>query len=310
MVFEKIKDEMKKEIIGMDDIIRDLFICLISEGHILLEGVPGLAKTTLAKSFSKCMGLYFSRVQGTPDLIPSDITGGEIYKMQMGEFQYIPGPLFANIVLVDEINRMSPKTQSALLEAMEENSISVGGKTYTLPKPFIVIATQNPIEFEGTYSLPAAQLDRFMMKLDMDYLGEDDELKVLYLKKSGGNDIEQINTVLDKGTLRGVFNTVKNIHVSQPILKYIRDIVVATRKDSRIVLGASTRAGIQLLKVAKANAYLDDRAYVIPDDVKNNVFKVLSHRMILDYEEETPVEEILADMLDKIEVPKGEFRWE
>jgi MoxR-like ATPase len=310
MEFIKIRDEVRKSIIGMDDVIRDLFMCLISEGHVLLEGVPGLAKTALAKSFSDSLGLTFSRIQGTPDLIPSDITGGEIYKIQTGEFQYIKGPLFANIVLVDEINRMTPKTQSALLESMEEHSITVGGKTYHLPKPFVVIATQNPIEFEGTYSLPAAQLDRFMMKITLNYLDEEDELEVLRLKKDSGEHVRDFNSVLNVRALKDIFEAVNNIHVSDALLRYIRDIVVATRKDDRIALGASTRAGIQLLKVAKAEAYLNNRPYVIPDDVKNNLFKVLAHRLIVDYEEEITAEEILKDVIDTIEVPKGDFKWE
>ncbi|MBW9222967.1 MoxR family ATPase [Methanothermococcus sp. SCGC AD-155-K20] len=310
MIFKTLISEIKKEIIGMDETIKDLFLSFICGGHILLEGVPGLAKTTLAKSFSQCMGLSFSRIQGTPDLIPSDITGGEVYDIRSGKFQYIPGPIFSNILLVDEMNRMSPKTQSALLEAMEENSVSIGGKTYPLPKPFIVIATQNPIEFEGVYSLPVAQLDRFMIKSNIDYLSDEEELKALILKCNNNNKDNKINTILDADTIKDVFNNVDNIYVSRAILKYIRDITVHTRKDSRITLGASTRAAVQLLNVAKANAYLQDRAYVIPDDVKNNVFKVLSHRILLDYDVEAPAEEVLRGILDRVEVPKGEFRYD
>ncbi|MBW9221296.1 MoxR family ATPase [Methanothermococcus sp. SCGC AD-155-M21] len=310
MIFKTLISEIKKEIIGMDETIKDLFLSFICGGHILLEGVPGLAKTTLAKSFSQCMGLSFSRIQGTPDLIPSDITGGEVYDIRSGKFQYIPGPIFSNILLVDEMNRMSPKTQSALLEAMEENSVSVGGKTYPLPKPFIVIATQNPIEFEGVYSLPIAQLDRFMIKSNIDYLSDEEELKALILKCNNINKDNKINTILDANIIQDVFNNVDNIYVSRAILKYIRDIVVHTRKDSRIALGASTRAAVQLLNVAKANAYLQDRTYVIPDDVKNNVFKVLSHRILLDYDVEAPAEEVLRGILDRVEVPKGEFRYD
>ena len=307
MIFEKLREEVRKKIIGLEEVIRDMFLSFICRGHILLEGVPGLAKTTLAKTFSQCIGLNFSRIQGTPDLIPSDITGGEIYDINLGKFKYIPGPIFSNIVLVDEINRMSPKTQSALLEAMEENSVSVGRKIYSLPTPFMVIATQNPVEFEGVNPLPTAQLDRFMIKSNIDYLSEEEELKVLILKTSEDED-KGINTVLDKNTIEEVFKEVNSIHTSRPILKYIRDIVVHTRKDRRIVLGASTRAGVQLLKIAKGNAYLEGRAYVIPDDVKNNVIKVLSHRILLDYEVEEPVESVLKDILDKVEVPKGDFR--
>ena len=307
MIFEKLREEVRKKIVGLEEVIRDMFLSFICRGHILLEGVPGLAKTTLAKTFSQCIGLNFSRIQGTPDLIPSDITGGEIYDINLGKFKYIPGPIFSNIVLVDEINRMSPKTQSALLEAMEENSVSVGRKIYSLPTPFMVIATQNPVEFEGVNPLPTAQLDRFMIKSNIDYLSEEEELKVLILKTSEDED-KGINTVLDKNTIEEVFKEVNSIHTSRPILKYIRDIVVHTRKDRRIVLGASTRAGVQLLKIAKGNAYLEGRAYVIPDDVKNNVIKVLSHRILLDYEVEEPVESVLKDILDKVEVPKGDFR--
>ncbi|MDK2789557.1 MAG: MoxR-like ATPase [Methanothermococcus sp.] len=305
-VFQNIRNELKKNIVGMDGVIRDLFMCLISNEHILIEGLPGLAKTTMAKSFAKCINLKFSRIQGTPDLIPSDLTGGDIYKLQSGTFEFMEGPLFANLVLVDEINRMSPKTQSALLESMEENSITVGKKTYNLPKPFIVIATQNPVEFEGTYSLPVAQLDRFMMKLSLDYLDEEDELNVLKLKTMEIE--EEVKPIVNKEILNSICDEVKKIHVSLPILTYIRDIVVATRKDDRITLGASTRAGVHLLKVARAHAYLDGRTYVIPDDVKNNVLKVLSHRLVVDYEEESSTEEILKDIVNNVEVPKGDFR--
>jgi len=307
MIFEKLKEEIGKRIIGMDDVVKDLFLSFICGGHILLEGVPGLAKTTLAKTFSQCIGLRFSRIQGTPDLILSDIIGGEIYDIHSGEFRYIPGPLFSNIVLVDEINRMPPKTQSTLLEAMEENSVSVGGKTYPLPKPFMIIATQNPIEFEGVYPLPTAQLDRFMIKSNIGYLSEEEELEVLTLKTSESED-KEIDTILDRDTIQEIFKEVNSIYVSKPILKYIRDIVIHTRRDSRVVLGASTRAGVQLLKVAKGNAYLEGRKYVIPDDVKNNVFKVLSHRIVLDYDVEESVEDILRDILEKVEVPKGDFK--
>ncbi|MBW9223442.1 MoxR family ATPase [Methanothermococcus sp. SCGC AD-155-E23] len=309
MIFERLREEVGKRVIGLDDVIRDLFLSFICRGHILLEGVPGLAKTTLARTFSQCIGLNFSRIQGTPDLIPSDIVGGEIYDINLGDFKYIPGPIFSNILLVDEINRMSPKTQSALVEAMEENSVSVGGKTYSLPTPFMVIATQNPVEFEGVYPLPTAQLDRFMIKSKIHYLSEEEELKVLTLKNNE-EEREEINTILDRNTMEEVFKEVDSIHVSRAILKYIRDIVVHTRRDKRVVLGASTRAGVQLLKIAKGNAYLEGRRYVIPDDVKDNVLKVLSHRIVLDYEVEEPVESVLRDILDRVEVPKGDFRYD
>ncbi|AEF97048.1 AAA family ATPase [Methanotorris igneus] len=305
--FEMIKKEIKKNIIGLDDIIRDLFVCLVSEGHILLEGAPGLAKTTLAKSFAESLNLKFSRIQGCPDLLPSDLTGGEIYRLQSGTFEFIEGPIFANIVLVDEINRMSPKTQSGLLEAMEERTVTIGRKTYSLPRPFIVIATQNPVEFEGTYPLSTAQIDRFMMKINMNYLSEEEEFEVLKMKLHNGGD--EIKPVVDKEMLNNIIKEITNIHVSLPILKYIKDIIVKTRKDERLILGASTRAGIHLLKVAKVYAYLDNRTYVIPDDVKNNVVKVLSHRLIVDYEEESSAEEILKDILKDVEVPKGDFRF-
>jgi len=206
MIFEKLREEMRKKIIGLDDVIRDLFLSFICRGHIILEGVSGLAKTTLAKTFSQCIGLDFSRIQGTPDLIPSDITGGEVYDINLGDFKYIPGPIFSNVVLIDEINRMSPKTQSALLEAMEEYSVSVGRKTYPLPTPFMVIATQNPVEFEGVNPLPIAQLDRFMIKSNIDYLSEEEELEVLILKSNEDED-KEIYTILDKNTIEEVYTS-------------------------------------------------------------------------------------------------------
>ncbi|ACS32511.1 moxR-type AAA ATPase, putative chaperone protein (moxR) [Thermococcus gammatolerans EJ3] len=306
MIIEKIRTEVKKAIVGMDDVVELMTIALLSNGHILLEGVPGLAKTTLSKNFAKSLNLAFTRVQMTPDLLPADIIGHSFYDMRTGEFKIRKGPIFTNILLVDEINRASPKTQSALLEAMEEKQVTIEGQTFRLPRPFLVIATRNPVEIEGVYDIPTAQADRFMMEIKVSYLSENHEKEMLRRKNLGLFD--EAKPVVSKGELEKAAKEVRGVKVSDEIIDYIYSILRATREDERALLGASPRAGEHLLLAAKAKAYLENRSYVIPDDVKSLAVPVLSHRILIkpEYEMEGLTgEEVVREALNRVEVPTG-----
>ncbi len=306
MIIEKIRTEVKKAIVGMDDVVELMTIALLSNGHILLEGVPGLAKTTLSKNFAKSLNLAFTRVQMTPDLLPADIIGHSFYDMRTGEFKIRKGPIFTNILLVDEINRASPKTQSALLEAMEERQVTIEGQTFRLPRPFLVIATRNPVEIEGVYEIPTAQADRFMMEIKVSYLSENHEKEMLRRKNLGLFD--EAKPVVSKGELEKAAKEVRGVKVSDEIIDYIYSILRATREDERALLGASPRAGEHLLLAAKAKAYLENRSYVIPDDVKSLAVPVLSHRILIkpEYEMEGLTgEEVVREALNRVEVPTG-----
>jgi len=304
-IYERIRNEVHSTIIGYDEILEDYVICLSAGGHILLEGVPGVAKTTLAKTISGVIGLSFKRIQFTQDLLPSDITGHYFFNQKKQEFEFRKGPVFANVVLADEINRAPSKTQSALLEAMEEKQVTVEGNTFGLQEPFMVIATINPIEHEGVYTLPEAQLDRFMIKSKMGYLPIEQELDMLSLKnrawkegKSGSVNMEIFPHLLSE---------IKACHADEVVLTYIRDIIVETRKDESLSIGASPRAGELLLYASKAKAILAGRSYVIPDDVKAMARKVLPHRMILNLESElegATTAVILERVLNRIPVLK------
>ncbi|WP_456368624.1 AAA family ATPase [Thermococcus sp.] len=304
MLFEKIKNEIQKAVVGLDDAVELMSIALISGGHVLLEGAPGLAKTTLAKNFAKALNLKFTRIQMTPDLLPGDIVGHTVYDMRRGEFRIRKGPIFANIVLVDEINRASPKTQSALLEAMEEKQVSIEGQSIKLPEPFLVIATRNPVEVEGVYQLPSAQLDRFFMEVRIGYLSEDHEKEMLKRKNEGS--FTEARPVVTREEIIAAMRNARTIRVSDEIIDYIYSILKETRIDERVLLGASPRAGEHLLMAAKSKAYLEGRSYVIPDDVKNLAVPVLSHRIMLkpEYEiEGISGEDIVREVLERIEVP-------
>lgn len=306
MILEKIRTEVGKAIVGMDDVVELMTIALISGGHVLLEGVPGIAKTTLSKNFARTLGLKFTRIQMTPDLLPADIIGHTVYDMRRGEFKIKKGPLFANLVLVDEINRASPKTQSALLEAMEEKQVTIEGLSLKLPEPFIVVATMNPVESEGVYELPAAQIDRFMMKIDLDYIPEESEKEML--KRTSLGEFSEANQVVLSSELAKAFREIQKVHVSDAIIDYIYAIVKETRLDERVILGASPRAGKHLLTTARARAYLEGREYVIPDDVKELALPVLSHRIIVSPEYEVEGingKDIVRDVLERVEVPTG-----
>ncbi len=301
---EGLKRELSKAVVGKEDVIELLAVALLTEGHVLLEGIPGVAKTTVAKAFASAIGLTFSRIQFTPDLLPADIVGIRYYDQKVGDWVVKKGPIFANVVLADEINRAQPKTQSALLEAMQERQVTIEGETYPLPRPFLVIATMNPLEQEGVYPLPEAQIDRFMLKVEMGYPSREEELALLKRKSSG--DFGEVKPVVDRDGLFELMDGVKNVKVSDEVIEYIYAIVSATRSDERLLFGASPRAGEHLLYAAKAKAFLNGRDYVIPDDVKETAVPVLAHRLLLkvDYElEGLKPREVLLDILKRTPVP-------
>ena len=304
MVLERIKTEVGRAIVGMDEVVELMTIALVAGGHVLLEGVPGIAKTTLSRNFARTLGLKFSRIQMTPDLLPADIIGHTFYDIHTGDFKIRKGPVFANVVLVDEINRASPKTQSALLEAMEEKQVTIEGLSLRLPDPFIVLATRNPVEMEGVYELPTAQIDRFMMKIDLTYLPEESEKTLLRRKNVG--EFSEARQVISVGELLKIRNEVRGVHVSDAIIDYIYDIIKGTRLDERVILGVSPRGGEHLLYAAKAKAYLEGRDYVIPDDVKWLAVPVLSHRIVVKPEYEVDGvngKTVVRNVLEKTEVP-------
>lgn len=277
----KLINEIRTAIVGKADLLHKIMATILAGGHILLEDYPGLAKTLIANSFATALGLDFKRIQFTPDLLPGDITGGYIFNRQESTFKLRKGPVFSNIILADEINRASPKTQSALLEAMQENQVTLDGETMILPSPFIVVATQNPIEYEGTFPLPEAQLDRFLVKLSVGYPSVEEEQEILFRRRQRQMDEFSLNPVVHTGELLEMRKALENIHVDPDIENYIAKIVAQTRKDPRTAVGASPRGSLALLKLARAEAALSGRSFVIPDDVKTYLIPALSHRLIL-----------------------------
>ncbi|NHJ87232.1 MAG: MoxR family ATPase [Asgard group archaeon] len=279
-ISKSIQEELSKHIIGMKNIVQNLLLSLLCDGHILLEGVPGIAKTTLAKLFAATLGCRYKRVQFTPDLLPSDVLGTNVFDQRSGTFKLRRGPIFTNILLADEINRAPPKTQSALLEAMAERQVSIEGNTYELTSPFIVIATQNPIEQEGTYPLPEAQLDRFLLKSVVGLPNPVEEEKIIQLKHQPV--MNKINEITTPETIIRLQKIVREkIFVDQALIEYIRDITVRTRTDPRLILGGSPRASIAMLNTSKAYAAICGRDYVVPDDVKRIAVDAVYHRLIL-----------------------------
>lgn len=277
---QKIITSMEKVIAGKRTVIEKVLVCLLSGGHVLIEDVPGVGKTMLVHSLAKSIGCDFKRIQFTPDLLPSDITGVSVFNQKMGDFEFKPGPVLSQVILADEINRTSPKTQSSLLEVMEEHQVTVDGVTYKPNEPFIVLATQNPIEYEGTFPLPEAQLDRFMMKISVGY--PDDESELLIIRRFGGNNpIEELQPVVSPEDIKRMREKVKTILVDEKIEKYILSIIKETREREDVLLGASPRAAINLYRACQGRAFIYNRGYVIPDDVKSLVKPVLSHRIIL-----------------------------
>ncbi len=284
-IWKEVYREIQKVMIGKITVVEDLMIALLGEGHILLEGVPGIAKTHLSNAFATAIGCTFKRAQFTPDLLPSDILGTNIYDPKSGTFKMRRGPIFTNILLADEINRSPPKTQAALLEAMAEKQVSIEGTTYKLDPPFMVIATQNPVEQEGTYPLPEAQMDRFMFKLILDLPSPEEELGIIKLKHEGV--YRRVEKKVDPITVVKMQQVVRDsIHITEEVMSYIRDIVVRTRTDARVLLGGSPRASIALLNASKAWAAMNGRSYVIPDDVKRVLKWGIGHRLQLAAEAE------------------------
>jgi len=302
---KKIIDNMEKVIVGKTDTVKLLIVGLLTKGHILIEDVPGLGKTMLALALAKSINADFKRIQFTPDLLPSDVTGGFIFNPQTRDFDLRKGPVFTNILLADEINRTTPRTQSALLECMQEYTVSLDGKTFALPEPFIVVATQNPIEYQGTYPLPEAQIDRFSMKINMGYLQNEEEVKVISEQKIQ-HPIENLKPVLDLEKVLELQEEVKKIQVSPNVLDYIVKLVSATRKKEEVKLGASPRASIALMKTSSAWALLEGRDYVVPDDVVHLLPWVLKHRLILQPKAliagKTP-ERIISELLRTTPIP-------
>ncbi len=303
---EKLMENMKSIIIGKDDALRRILTALLANGHILIEDMPGVGKTTAAKVLAKSMELSFSRIQFTPDLLPSDILGVSVYRRDTYAFEFRKGPVFNQIVLADEINRASPKTQSSLLEAMEERQVTMEGKTYVFEGPFMVIATQNPIEYEGTFPLPEAQLDRFLMKISMGYPAREDEMKIVE-RMGTQTDLNKISSVVSPREVIQMQEDVKSVHADESIWAYIVDIVRKTRSSDEVVLGCSPRAAVGLLSAAKAHAYIKSRKFVLPEDVRELAIDVLAHRMIVKPEvryKGRRASEIVADILSIVKVPK------
>jgi MoxR-like ATPase len=303
---QRLTQNINKVIVGKNETIQRLIIALICGGHVLLEDVPGTAKTLLAKTLSRSLDLNFSRVQFTPDLLPSDVTGIHYYDQKQGEFVFREGPVFTNILLADEINRATPRTQSSLLECMEERQVSIDGQTYSLEKPFMVIATQNPVETLGTFPLPEAQLDRFLLKLYMDYPDTDEGIEILK-RFQYESPLSGLKTVADRADLEAVSDIFKNTFVSEDLYCYIVKIAEGTRKHPELILGASPRASQALLRTSQAYAAINGRDYVLPDDVKAMVKPVLAHRLITRHsgsENGSPIAfRIIDDIVNNIPVP-------
>jgi MoxR-like ATPase len=312
ILINSIRSEIGKILVGQRDLVDGLLIGLFTKGHILIEGVPGLAKTSAVKALADTVRADFKRIQFTPDLLPADLVGTEIYRPDSGTFSIKKGPIFHNIILADEINRAPSKVQSALLEAMQEHQVTIGETTFQLPDPFLVLATQNPIEQEGTYPLPEAQVDRFMLKLIIDYPNKGEEKEIM--KRVGFESLTNISPVLDPSQLDDIANLIRSVYVDDKLKDYIVDIVFATRKpkDYRIDIaqyiqfGASPRATIFLSLAARAYAFLQGRAYITPQDIKTIAPSVLRHRIILTYEaeaEDITSEQIIREIFDSVEVP-------
>ena len=302
--------EVEKAIVGKREVLKLLLTTILADGHILIEDLPGLAKTLMAKSFASALGVRFRRVQFTPDLLPSDILGVSVFNQKTLEFEFKRGPVFTNILLADEINRAPPKTQSALLEAMQERQVTVEGRTYLLERPFIVIATQNPIEQEGTYPLPEAQLDRFLIRLRVGYPAKDEEIEILKRRIARKREEVDISRITTPEQVVEMQRAIEDVYVSDAVLEYITDIVTATRENKReIDVGASPRGSLALLKLSRAYAALEGRDYVIPDDVKAVAVPALSHRLILKRElwyTKVSQENVMQRLLEKVPVPKFE----
>ena len=304
-IIGKLKKSIARAIVGKDEVIDLVIIALLSQGHILVEDVPGVGKTTLANALAKSISCSFSRIQFTPDTLPGDVTGMSVYNMKSSEFEYVKGGIMGNIVLADEINRTSPKTQAALLEAMEEGQVTVDGKTYKLPQPFIVIATQNPVDYLGTYSLPEAQMDRFMMKISIGYPSAEDECRMARLHLDG-ETVGSVTAVTDGESIVKLRKAASQVKITDELVGYCVNIVNETRENQAIALGASPRATLALISASQAKAMLEGRDYVIPDDIRYAGVYVLPHRMTVTPEarlKKLTVEKVLEGILESVKVP-------
>jgi MoxR-like ATPase len=301
---------LEKVIVGKRPTIETIVVGLLCQGHVLIEDVPGVGKTVLARSLAKSLGCSFNRLQFTPDMLPSDVTGVSIFDQSKRVFEFRPGPIFAQIVLVDEINRATPKTQAALLESMEEKQVTVDGITHVLPSPFMVLATQNPIEYEGTFPLPEAQLDRFLLRVRLGYPNPADEIEILD-RQQLRHPIETLESVIAVEELRTVMEEIKKIYVSKAIKRYLVDLVNRTRQSSDVYLGASPRGSLALFRTGQAVAALAGRDYVLPDDIKSLAIPVLAHRVIVGPAarlRELSAEKIVEEILENLPVPGGDYQ--
>ncbi len=304
-VVQRVRKQMSRVLVGQQELVDGLLIALLCHGHVLVEGVPGLAKTTAVRGFSKVLDLSFRRVQFTPDLLPADLLGTQVYEPSDSSFRLHRGPIFHQVILADEINRAPAKVQSALLEAMEERQVTLAGETLALPEPFLVMATQNPIEHEGVYPLPEAQIDRFMLMLRVDYPSREEETRIVQYR-TGPDSEREPEMVLLAGQVSALRDQVRQIHVETAVVDYAVSLVAATRELESVTLGASPRASIFLIEAARARAFLDARDYVVPHDVKRVAPDVLRHRVVLSYEAEaegTTRDALISDLLGKVPTP-------
>jgi MoxR-like ATPase len=307
---DKIAGNIEKVIVGKRNAVDLAVICLLCQGHLLIEDVPGVGKTVLARSIARSLGCSFSRIQFTPDMLPSDVTGVSIFNQVTREFEFRAGPVMAQIVLSDEINRATPKTQASLLEAMEERQITVDGTTHHLPRPFMVLATQNPIEYEGTFPLPEAQLDRFLVRLELGYPVLEDEINILD-RQQFRHPIESLDKVVDSEELQAAQEEIKKVYVAPAVKRYLVEIVRQTRQHADVYLGASPRGSLALYRTGQARAAMQSRDFVLPDDIKALVHSTLSHRVILGPAarlRDLGADQILQDVLGKVAVPGGDLK--
>jgi MoxR-like ATPase len=306
---DRILEEMDRAVVGKREALELVLLGFLADGHVLIEDFPGLGKTLIARSFAQVFAMDFGRVQFTPDLMPSDVTGSSVFNQRTGDFEFRPGPIFTNLLLGDEINRAPPKTQAALLEAMQERQVTIEGQTTLLERPFLVIATQNPIEYEGTYPLPEAQLDRFILRIGVGYPSRDDEWALLERRLERGADEDNLDVVTDRKGLLEMQASIEQVHVSEPIGSYIVDIVSSTRTSQRVQVGASPRGSLAILKLSRAKAALAGRDFVTPEDVKAVAVPALSHRLILRPElwvQRVRPEDVVRESLETVPAPAAE----
>jgi MoxR-like ATPase len=306
---DRILGEVERAVVGKREALELVLLGFLADGHVLVEDFPGLAKTLIARSFAQVCDMEFARIQFTPDLMPSDITGSSVYNQRTADFEFRPGPIFTNLLLGDEINRAPPKTQAALLEAMQERQVTIEGRTNQLERPFLVVATQNPIEYEGTYPLPEAQLDRFLLRLRVGYPGREDEWALLERRLERAADEVRLDTVIDRRGLVELQQAVEQVHVSEAVGYYIVDLVASTRASQRVQVGASPRGSLALLKLSRCKAAVQGRDFVTPEDVKAVAVPALSHRLMLKPElwvQRVRPEDVVAESLETVPTPAAE----